>query len=136
MEAVRSQEERIQYQQTLLEGQKGLLNQMLNSLKATSLPTFRGPPRLMHLECEDSIDSYQIPRGRSPSPGAGTDQVRSRQRLGDLLVALRSHCEIDTAEKDASILLNVIGNLSFSSQDRAAALIMSPMLQQWMTSTV
>lgn len=136
MEAVRSQEERIQSQQTLLEGQAELLNRIKDTLSATSLRTFRGPPRLMHLECEDSIDSYQTPRGRSPSPGAGPDQMRSRQRLGDLLVALRSHCEIDTAEKDASILLNVIGNLSFSSQNRAAALIMSPILQQWLTSTV
>ena len=136
MEAVRSQDERIQSQQTLLEGQADLLNQLMETLKATSLKRYRGPPRLMHLECEDFIDGYQTPRGRSPSPGAGQGRSRSRQRLGDLLEALSSHCVTDTAEEDASILLNVIGSLSFGSQDRAAALIMSPVLQQWLTSTV
>lgn len=136
MEAVRSQDERIQSQQTLLEGQADLLNQLMETLKATSLQRYRGPPRLMHLECEDLIDGYQTPRGRSPSPDAGQDRLRSRQRLSDLLEALSSHCVTDIAEEDASILLNVIGNLSFGSQDRAAALIMSPVLQQWLTSTV
>lgn len=58
MEAVRSQEERIQWLQTLLEGQAELLNRIKDTLSATSLRTFRGPPRLMHLECEDLIDSY------------------------------------------------------------------------------
>lgn len=131
MEAVRSQEERIQ---TLQEGQRDLLNGMMYMLKATSLQTFRGPSRLVQLECEDTFDGYQTPRGPSPSLGAGPDQMRSRQRLGDLLEALS--CVTDTAEKDASILLNVIGNLSLGSQDRAATLIMLPTLQQWMTSTV
>ena len=129
MAAFRSQEERIQ-------GQADLLNQMLNTLKATSLRTFHEPPRITHLECEHSIDGYQTPRGRSPSPGASQQQEASRQRLSDLLKALDFDLVADTAAKDASALQHIGGNLSSGSQDRAVALITSPVIQEWMTSTV
>ena len=136
MEAFRSQEERIQSQQNLLEGQADLLNQMLNTLKATPFQTFLEPPRLLRLECEDSIEGYQTPRGRSPSPGASQDQERSRKRLSDLLKALAFDCAAETAAKDASVLLHIVSNLSVGSQDRAVTLIKSPAVQQWLTSTV
>ena len=129
MAAFRSQEERIQ-------GQADLLNQMLNTLKATSLRTFHEPPIIKHLECEYSIDGYQTPRGRSPSPGAIQQQETSRQRLSDLLKALDFDFVADTAAKDASALQHIVGNLSSGSQDRAVALITSPVMQEWMTSTV
>ena len=137
MEAFRSQEKRIQSQQNLLEGQANLLNQMLNTLKATPLRTFHGPPRLTYLESEDSLDGYRTPRGRSPSPGVShQDQEKDRQRLGDLLRALNFDRLAETAAKDASTLLHIVGNLSFGSQDRAVALITSPVMQKWLTSTV
>ena len=127
MAAFRSQEERIQ-------GQAILLNQMLNTLKATSLRTFHESPSITHLECEHSIDSYQTPRGRSPSPGASQQQEASRQRLSDLFKAL--DFVANTAAKDASALQHIVGNLSSGSQDRAVALITSPVMQKWLTSTV
>ncbi len=79
MEVLQSQENRIRSQENLLEGQANLLNQMLNTLKATSLRMFEPPASLTYLECKDSVDGYQTPRGRSPSPGASQDQERSRQ---------------------------------------------------------
>ena len=129
MAAFRSQEKRIQ-------GQADLLNQMLNTLKATSLRTFHDPLNITHLECEHSIDGYQTPRGRSPSPCAIQQQETSRQRLIDLLKALDIDLIADMAARDASALKHVVGNLSSGSQDRAVALITSPVMQEWMTSTV
>ena len=136
MEVLQSQEKRIRSQEKLLEGQANLLNQMLNTLKATSLRIFEPPARLTYLECKDSVDGYQTPRGRSPSPGASEDQERSRQRLGDILEMLSFDWVDDAAAKDTSILLHVVGNLSSGSQDRAVALITSPVMQKWLTSTV
>ena len=136
MDALQSQEKRIQSQQNLLEGQANVLNQMLNSLKAIPLRTFHEPPRLTHLESEDSIDGYRTPRGRSPSPSASQDQEKFRQRLGDLLRALSFDRVANTAAQDASTLLHIVDNLSFGSQDRAVALITSPVMQKWLTSTV
>ena len=137
MEAFRSQEKRIQSQQNLLDGQKPLLNQLLNTLKATPLRTFHEAPRLTYLESEDSSDGYRTPRGRSPSPGASRqDQDKLRQRLGDLLRTLSFNSVANTAAQDASVLLHIVGNLSFGSQDRAVALITSPVMQRWLTSTV
>ncbi len=136
MEILQSQENRIRSQENLLEGQANLLNQMLNTLKATSLRIFEPPPRLTYLECKDSVDGYQTPRGRSPSPGASQDQERSRQRLGDLLRILSFDCVDDAAAKDTSVLLHIVGNLSSGSHDRAVALITSPVMQKWLTSTV
>lgn len=130
MEALRSQEKRI------LEGQANLLNQMLNTLKATPPRTFHGLPKLTHLESEDSIDGYRTPRGHSPFPGASQDQEQSRQRLGNLLRALNFDPIPNTAAQDTSTLLHIVGNLSFGSQDRAVALITSPVMQRWLTSTV
>ena len=129
MAAFRSQEERIQ-------GQADLLNQMLNTLKATSLRTFHESPRITYLESEHSIDGYQTPRGRSPSPGASQQQETSRQRLSDFLKVLDFDLVADTAAKDASALQHIGGNLSSGSQDRAVALITSPVIQEWMTSIV
>lgn len=136
MEAFQSQEKRIQSQQDLLEDQTNVLNQMLNALKAIPLRTFHEPPRLTHLESEDSIDGYRTPRGRSPSPGASQDQEQSRQRLGNLLRALNFDLIPNTAAQDTSTLLHIVGNLSFGSQDRAVALITSSVMQKWLTSTV
>lgn len=136
MEVLKSQEKRIQSQENLLERQANLLNQMLNTLKATPLRTFEPPPRCTYLECEDSTDGYQTPRSRSPSPGAIRNQERSRQRLGDLLEIFNVDGEIDTAAEDVSILLHIISSLSSGSQDRAVALITSPILQTWLTSAV
>ena len=133
MEAFRSQEKRIRSQ---LEGHANLLNQILNTLKATPPRTFHGLPKLTHLESEDSIDGHRTPRGRSPSPGASQDQERSHQRLGNLLRALNFDPIPKTAAQDTSTLLHIVGNLSFGSQDRAVALITSSVMQKWLTSTV
>ena len=129
-------ERRIQSQENLLEGQANLLNQMLSTLKATSLPMFGPSPRLTYLECEDSSEDYQSLRGRSPSPGAIRNQERSRKWLGDLSRIFEIDGEADIAAKDASLLLNIIHSLSSGSQDRAVALIRSPFMQKWLTSTV
>ncbi|KAF6230427.1 hypothetical protein HO133_004769 [Letharia lupina] len=136
MEVLQLQEKRIQSQESLLEGQANLLNQLLNTLKATPSQIFEAPPRPTYLECEDSTGGYQTPRGRSPSPGAIRNQERSRQRLKDLLNIFEVDGETDTAAKDASILLHIVGNLSSGSQDRTVALITSPVIQKWLTSTV
>ena len=120
----------------MLEGQANLLNQILSTLKATSLQLFEPPPRLPYLECEDLIDGYQTPRGRALSAGAGQDQEKSRQKLGDLLESFGFDCVADAAAKDASILLHILGNLSSGSQDRAVALITSSIMQNWLTSTI
>ena len=129
MAAFRSQKEQ-------LHGQADLLNQVMNMLKATSLRTFHEPSSIKRLECEYSIDGYQTPRGRSPSPGTSQQQETSRQRLSDHLKALDFDVVADTAAKDASALQHIVGNLSSGSQDRAVALIASPVMQEWMTSTV
>lgn len=126
----------LQSQEKRLETQENLLNQMLNTLKATSLRTFEPLPGLTYPECEDASDGYRTPRGRSPSPGTRRDQERFRQRLGDLLQILRLDSVADAAAKDVSILLHIVGNLSPGSQDRAVALITSPVMQKWLTSTV
>ena len=136
MEAFGSQEKQIQSQQKLLERQADTLNQIFNMLKATPPQLFHEPLRLTHPGCEDSVDSYQTPRSRSASPGASHDQERSRQQLGHLLEAPNFNCVADTAAKDNSILLDSIGKLSSGSQDRAVALITSPVMLKWMTSTV
>ena len=136
MEVLQSQEKRIQSQENLLQRQANLLNQLLNTLKATPLRTFREQPKIAYLECEDSIDGDQTPRGRSPSPGGIRNQERSRQRLGDVLNLLDPDCAADIAAKDTSILLHTVGNLSSSSQDRVVALITSTVTQNWFTSTV
>ena len=129
MAAFRSQEKRIQ-------GQADLLNRMLDTLKATPLRTFHEPNSITHLECEHSIDGSRTPRGRSPSPGTSQQQEASRQRLRDLLQALDFNIIADTAAKDASTLQHMVDNLSSGSQHRVVALITSPVMQEWMTSTV
>ena len=136
IEVLRSQEKRIQSQGNLLAGQANLLNQILSTLKATSLQVFEPPLRLTYLECEDSIDGYQNHRGRALSAGAGQDQEKSRRKLGDLLESFGFDCVADAAAKDASILLHILSNLSSGSQDRAVALITSPIMQNWLTSTI
>ncbi len=128
--------EKLQSQQNLLEGQANLLNQVLSTLKATSFRTLNRIPRLMYLEGKDSFDGYQTPRDRSPFPGADQNQERIRRRLGDLLRVFRVDGEAETATRDASILLHIVDNLSSGSQDRAVALISSPVLQEWLTSTI
>ncbi len=132
--------EKLESQQNLLEGQANLLNQVLSTLKATlkatSFRTFNETTRLIYPEGEDSIDGYQTPRDRSPSSGADQNQERIRQQLGDLLRIFRVDGEADIATRDASILLHIVGNLSSCSQDRAVALITSPVMQEWLTSTV
>ena len=139
VEVVKSQGQRIQSQENLLRGQASLLNQLLNTLKATP-PRMSKPPlglRYEYLKYEDSTDGYQIPRGRSPSPRAMENQERSRKRLDDLLKTLNVEVgEIDTAAEDASSILRIISSLSSRSQDRAVALIMSPTMQAWLTSAV
>ena len=114
----------------------GVLNQLLNLLKASPRRTSELPPglRYEYLEYEDSTDGHQIPRGRSPSPRAMENHERSRKRLDDLLKIL--NVEIDTAAEDASSILRIISSLSSGSQDRAVALIMSPTMQTWLTSAV
>ena len=136
MKVLQSQEKRLETQESLLQSQENLLNQMLDTLKATSLRTFEPQPRLTYLEYEDAIDGYQTPRGRSPSPDTRRDQEKFRQRLSDLLQILGLDHVADVAAKDTSILLHIVGNLSPGSQDRAVALITSPVMQNWLTSTV
>ena len=136
MEVLQSQEKGNRSRQNLLEVQGNLLNQILDLLKATSPGTFNEPPKLSDLERQDLPDRYETPRGRSPSAGPNQDQERSRRQLGDLLRALEFDGVADTAAKDASVLLNTIGNLSSCSQDRARALITSPVMQEWLTSIV
>lgn len=136
MKVLQSQKQRIQSQESLLEGQKDLLNQMLDTLKATSQRIFEPRPRPTYLECGDSTECYQTPRGRSPSPVASQNQERSRQWLDDLLKILKVDGEADTAAEDTSTLLHIIGSLGSGSQDRAVALITSPIMQRWLTSAV
>ena len=139
IEVVKSQGQRIQSQENLLRGQASLLNQLLDTLKATPPQKFEllQGLRYEHLEYEDSIDGYQTPRGRSPSPGAMENQERSRKRLDDLLKILNVDIgEVDTAAEDASSILRIISSLSSGSQDRAVTLIMSPIMQNWVTSAV
>ena len=119
--------------------QTSVLNQLLNTLKAHPRRISEPPPglRYEYLECEDSTDGYQSPRGRSPSPRAMENHERSRKRLEDLLKILNVDIgEVDTAAEDASSILRIISSLSSGSQDRAVALIMSPTMQTWLTSAV
>lgn len=136
IEVVKSQGQRIQSQENLLRGQASLLNQLLDTLKASPPRKFEPLPGLTyeHLEYEDSTDGYQTPRGRSPSPGVMENQERSRKRLDDLLKVL--NVEVDTAAEDASSILRIISSLSSGSQDRAVALIMAPVMQTWLTGAV
>ena len=139
IEVLKSQGQRIQSQENLLRGQADLLNQLLKTLKATPRRISDPPPGLKHeyLEHEDSTDGYQTPRGSSPSPRAMENQERSRKRLDDLLKFLNVDIgEVDTAAEDASSILRIISSLSSGSQDRAVALIMSPIMQAWLTSAV
>ena len=133
MAALLSQEKRQAEQERR---QADLLNQVLNTLKATPFRHFQESPSILHLECEHSIDGYQTPRGRSPFPSAIQRQETSRQRLGNLLKALDFDLRADTAAKDASALQHIVSNLSSGSQDRTVALITSSVMQEWMTSTV
>ena len=128
--------ERLQLQQTLLEGQANLLNQMLDTLKATSLRKFHEPPKITYLECDESMNGYQTPRSPSSSPDASQEQIRSRRRLSDLLKIVEDGGDSHIAAKDASTLLHIVGNMSSRSQDRAVAVISSPIMQQWLTRTV
>lgn len=136
LEVLQLQNKRIQSQESLLESQANLLNQMLETLKATPLRMLEPPPGLMYLECGNVTDGYQTPRSRSPSPGASRNQEGSRQRLGDLLKIFNVNGEADTAAEDTSTLLHIIASLSSNSQDRAVALIISPIMQTWLTSAV
>ena len=136
IEELQSQKQQIQSQRILLEGQVNLLNQVLNQLKATPAQIVEPHPRITYLECEDSTDGYQTPRGRSPSPGASWAHERSRQRLGDLLKIFQADGEVDAAASDSSILLDIVHTLSSGSQDRAVSLITSPVMQAWMMGTV
>ena len=138
VEIMKSQGQRIESQEILLRGQASLLNQLLNTLKATPPRISEPPSGLRYLEeDEDLIDGYQTPQGRSPSPRAMENQDRSRKRLDDLLEILNLDSgEVDTAAEDASCILRVIHSLSSGSQDRAVALIMSQTMQTWLTSAV
>ena len=139
IEIVKSQGKRIQAQENLLRGQASLLNQLLNTLKATPRRISEPPSGLKYeyLEYEDSTDGYRTPRGRSPSPRAIENQERYRKRLDNLLKILNVDSgEVDTAAEDASSILRIISSLSSGSQDRAVALIKSPTMQTWLTSAV
>ena len=82
------------------------------------------------------MSGYQNPQGHAAAPNASLEQAASRVWLNHLLWAIGFYRIADPAAKDTSTLLHVISNLSTGSQDRAVALINSPVMQEWMTSTV
>ena len=81
------------------------------------------------------MSSSQDSQRDAAALSAYTDQTRSHYWLENLLGALRFDCEADPAAEDTSPLLRVIWDLSSGSENRAVALIMSPVMQQWITST-
>lgn len=121
---------------TALQSLPEILNKLKQTLEASPYPAIQATPSTMYLVSEASSNNYQTSRSRSPSPNASLHQEHSRQRLKDLLHDLNVDHEIDIASVDTAALLRIIHTLTISSQDRAVALITSPAMQEWLTSTV
>ena len=82
------------------------------------------------------MSGYQNPQGHAAAPSASPEQAASRHWLNNLLWALHFDRVADPAAIDTFILLGIISDLSSGSQDRAVALIKSPVIQEWMRSPV
>ena len=82
------------------------------------------------------MSGSQNPQHDAAAPGLSLEQGGSLIRLNNLIWAIGFRRGEDPATTDTRILRRVIYKLSSGSQDRAAALITSPVLQEWMKSTV
>lgn len=121
---------------TALQSLPEILNKLKETLEASPYPALQATPSITYLVSEASFNNYQTSRSRSPSPSASLQQEQSRERLNDVLRDLNVDHDIDIASADTSDLLHIIHTLTTSSQDRAVALITSPAMQEWLTSTV
>ena len=81
------------------------------------------------------MSGYQNPQGHAAALSASRQQESTRQQLSDLLKALDFDPVADPAAEDTSTLLPIISNLYPISQDRAVVLILSPVMQEWITPT-
>ena len=82
------------------------------------------------------MSGSQNPQRHAAALSADTDPEKSRDWLENLSWALSFNYRADLAGKDTSTLRRVIRDLSSGSEDRAVALIMSPVMQRWVARTV
>lgn len=111
------------------------LNEVLSLLESNPTHRIKAAFGTGFLESETPTDGYSTPRSHSPSPNVVLERQRSRQELKAILSKLSIDDQADVAADDTSSLLKIIYTLSLPSQDRAVALITSPDLQSWVTST-
>ncbi|KAL8930796.1 MAG: hypothetical protein Q9208_000337 [Pyrenodesmia sp. 3 TL-2023] len=127
--------EGLQRQARKLESLAEALNQTLGLLKASPSPPAGEIRAGKLLEPENPAMGLRNRSSRSPSPGRAGEPDETRKLLKTLLGKLDIGGKIDIASTDTVIQLRLIHTLTLPSQDRAVALIMSPRLQTWLTST-
>lgn len=116
----------------LLESMAESLNQIFGHLKDN--PT-RLSSSTKYLEPNYSAEGPQDFQNRSPSPSSMLALEGNRQQLDTLLSRLNVDHQADVATSDTVKQLKLIHILSLESQDRAVALISSPQIYTWLTST-
>ena len=127
-EAVYSQDKSIKLvQQTL--------NQCLSFLMASPAPAFASKPCMDYLETANTVEGDGNPRSLSPSSDIALTRERDRRQLASFLDQISLDPKGDVSLEDVSGQLGLIYALSLTSQDRAVALLTSPRLQTWVTST-
>ncbi|KAL8980794.1 MAG: hypothetical protein Q9205_004223, partial [Flavoplaca limonia] len=121
----RDMSEMIRRQSKLSEFVAMTLNNVMYMLKAEPIMVQSGDESMR-------IREHQSDR---PSPAIEFEEELHSTQLKRLLGELDIDQDKDVASTDTSTQLRLINTLSIASQDRAVALIMSPRLQAWLTST-
>ncbi|KAI4261054.1 MAG: hypothetical protein L6R42_003739 [Xanthoria sp. 1 TBL-2021] len=121
--------------QRRLESMAESLNQQLNFLKASPLPPAESVRDRKLLESGHPALTFSDNHSRPPSPNTAVEPEEYSKQLKTVLSRLDIDRETDVASSDTATQLRLSHTLSLPSQDRAVALIMSPRLQTWLTST-
>lgn len=132
VEVLRAQEVSRVRDRQLLESVEQSLNNVLAQFKANPR---RAADCIRCLEQGFSTDALGNPQDRSHPTNSTADWEDDLRRLEALLERLDVDHEDDVAGRDTSLHLKLIHTLSFASQDRAVALMNSPHLRAWLTST-
>ena len=91
---------------------------------------------MTQFDFEEAMPGNQNLQRHAAAPSASLEQMGSRVWLNNLIYAVGFHRLADPAAEDTSNLLRIISDVSSGSQNRAVAVMMSPVLQEWMRSTV